>query len=77
MRIGDVMINLLNSFAGGLCFAFGAFCGVAVCAWAVRKKDDERINEANALSKRIEDRMATQVATMVACLEEIKKRKES
>lgn len=71
------MINLIESFAGGICFAFGSFVGVAVVAWVVRKKDDERIDAAHTISKRIEDRMSTQVATMVACLEEIKKRKES
>lgn len=71
------MINLIESFAGGVCFAFGSFVGVAVVAWVVRRKDDERFKENAEISKRIEDRMSTQVATMVACLEEIKKRKES
>lgn len=70
------MINLIESFAGGLCFAFGSFIGVAVAAWTVRKKDDERLKENAAILKRIEDRMATQVATMVACLEEIKSHKK-
>lgn len=71
------MINLIESFAGGMCFAFGAFMGVAVCAWCARGRDKEQIEAMNAVSKRIEDRMETQVATMIACLEEIKKRKES
>ena len=71
------MMNLIESFAGGICFAFGAFVGVMVCAWSQRGRDKEQLAASNAISKRIEDRMSTQVATMIACLEEIKKRKES
>ena len=71
------MINLIESFAGGMCFAFGAFVGVAVCAWVVRGRDAEKEAAGIAMSKRIEDRMSTQVATMIACLDEIKRRKES
>ena len=71
------MINLLQSFAGGLCFALGTFVGIVVCSWAIMAKDKAKNELQDKISKRIEDRMETQVKTMVAYLEEIKKNKTS
>ena len=71
------MIHLLESFGCGLCFAIGAFVGVAICAWTVKNDRNAFVKESQRISKQVEDRMATQVATMAACLDEIKKRKDA
>jgi hypothetical protein len=71
------MIHLLESFGCGLAFAFGAFAGVTACCLFQKRDRAEIIKELKASHERVENRLAAQVGTMVACLEEIRKNKTS
>lgn len=69
------MMQLLLSFGGGLSFALGAVVGVSIASLFQAKDRKAYYDEMKKQSKRIEDRLAVQVATMAACLTEIEKRK--
>jgi len=62
------MIHLLQSFAGGLCFAFGAFVGIGVAGLLVGRRDKARDafyqNEFMNLNKKIEQRLGKQVEAL-------------
>lgn len=67
------MIHIIESFAVGLAFGMGvtAWFGIQQMATAKGRKELSRqFNESRLL---IEKRMEVQIATMAACLEEIKK----
>lgn len=69
------MIHVLESFACGLAFAMGITSFFLIRDLATTKGRNEIKEMAQAHYKIVEDRLATQVAAMVACLEEIKSRK--
>jgi len=71
------MIHLLESFGCGICFAIGAVVGVNICSLITTKGRAELAKEMRDHAKRVEDRLATQIATMACCLDEIKKHKDA
>ena len=66
------MITILLSFACGLAFAMGVTTWFYVRDLATAKGRAEIKAEFEAHAKRVEDRLAVQVSTMIACLEAIK-----
>lgn len=71
------MIHIIESFACGLAFAMGVTSFFFIRDMATAKGRAELKQEMHAHAKRVEDRLAIQVSTMVACLDEIKKRKDA
>ena len=73
-------MELLQSFAGGICFAigatFGAFVSIWICAKLSFAQTQEIAKELRATHQRVENRLGAQVETMVECLEAIKEMKE-
>lgn len=70
------MMQIILSFACGLAFAMGVTVWFYIRDMATAKGRAEIKEEIQEHARRVEDRLAVQVATMVACLNEIKKRKE-
>jgi hypothetical protein len=58
------MINLLQSFAGGLCFAFGAFVGIALAGMWTRKRDYNMANRFAEINGEVRDRLTKQVEAL-------------
>ena len=69
------MIHILESFACGLTFAMGVTSFFFIRDMATTKGRAEIKEEMMAHAKRVEDRLAVQVSTMLVCLDEIKKHK--
>jgi hypothetical protein len=69
------MLHILESFACGVVFAMGVTSWFYIRDLATVKGRAEIKEEMHAHAKRVEDRLSVQVATMVACLEEIKQNK--
>jgi MFS superfamily sulfate permease-like transporter len=67
-------MHILESFACGLAFAMGVTSFFFIRDLATAKGRSEIKEEMHAHAKRVEDRLAIQVSTMLACLEEIKKK---
>jgi hypothetical protein len=55
---------LLQSFAAGLAFAFGAFVGIGVTGLFFRSRDNRAMDRLLDTNKRIEDRLNAQVASL-------------
>ena len=66
------MNPLLISFGCGIAFAAGVYLWLAVASLMTEKGREKLRQDAAETAKRIEDRLSAQVATMIACLEEIK-----
>lgn len=71
-KMGE-MIHIIESFFCGLAFACGVGTWFFVRDLATAKGRAEIKEEMQQHAKRVEDRLEVQVATMVACLEEIRK----
>lgn len=71
------MTQILISFGCGLAFAMGVTCFFFIRDMATAKGREELQREIREHGKRVEDRLAVQVSTMIACLDEIKKRKDA
>ena len=66
------MLRIIESFACGLAFAMGVTCWFYVRDLATAKGRAEIKEEMREHAKRVEDRLAIQVSTMVECLKAIK-----
>lgn len=71
------MVQILLAFGCGLAFAMGVTTWFFVRDLATAKGRAEIKEELLKHHKRVEERLAVQVATMVACLEEINRRKDA
>jgi hypothetical protein len=71
------MLHIIEAFACGLAFAMGVTSWFFIRDLATAKGRAEIKEEMQQHAKRVEDRLAVQVSTMVACLDEIKKRKDA
>lgn len=71
------MTQILISFGCGLAFAMGVTSWFFIRDMATAKGREELQREIREHGKRVEDRLAVQVSTMIACLDEIKKRKDA
>lgn len=71
------MMQILLSFGCGLAFAMGVTSWFFIRDMATVKGREELKREMREHAKRVEDRLAVQVSTMVACLDEIKKRNDA
>lgn len=71
------MIQILLSFGCGLAFAMGVTSWFFIRDLATAKGRAEIKEEMKEHAKRVEDRLAAQVSTMIACLDEIKNRKDA
>lgn len=68
---------ILESFACGLAFAMGVTSFFFIRDMVTAKGREELKKEMFEHAKRVEDRLAIQVSTMVACLEAIQIRKDT
>lgn len=71
------MMQILLSFGCGLAFAMGVTSWFFIRDLATAKGREEIQREIREHRKRVEDRLAVQIGTMAACLDEIKKRKDA
>jgi hypothetical protein len=71
------MTQILISFGCGLAFAMGVTSWFFIRDLVTEKGRAEIKNEMREHAKRVEDRLAVQIGTMAACLDEIKKRKDA
>lgn len=71
------MIQILISFGCGLAFAMGVTSWFFIRDMATIKGREQIQNEIREHGKRVEERLAVQIGTMAACLDEIKKRKDA
>lgn len=69
-------MQFLVSFGCGLSFVAGAVAGIVLTVLAQKCERNAIMADFHALNKQIENRLATQVATMAACLEAIRKQGE-
>lgn len=76
-RTNKNMIHIIESFACGLAFAMGITSWFFIRDLATVKGREELKKEMHEHAKRVEDRLAVQVSTMLVCLDEIKKRKDA
>ena len=71
------MTQILISFGCGIAFAMGVTSFFFIRDLATSKGREELKREMHEHARRVEDRLQIQVSTMVACLDEIKKRKDA
>ena len=71
------MMQIILSFGCGLAFAMGVTSWFFIRDLATAKGRAELKQEMHEHAKRVEDRLAVQVSTMLVCLDEIKKRKDA
>ena len=72
----NTTLHIIEAFACGLAFAMGVTSWFFILDMATSKGRAEIKAEALEYRRRVEERLAVQVTAMVACLEEIKKRKD-
>jgi hypothetical protein len=71
------MISIIQSFACGLAFAMGVTSFFFIRDIVTAKGREELKKDMLEHAKRVEERLAIQVSTMAACLDEIKIRKDT
>jgi hypothetical protein len=71
------MMQILISFGCGLAFAMGVTSWFFIRDMATAKGREELKKEMHEHAKRVEDRLAVQIGTMAACLDEIKRGKDA